>query len=369
MLKKIVKYSGLSMAALMVFSLNAQADITIAVVGPMTGPHAPFGEQEKRGAIMAVEDLNAKGGVLGEKVILEIADDQCDPKQAVAVANQLVGKQVKFVAGHFCSSSSIPASEIYAEEHIVMMTPGSTQTTLTDRGLDNVFRFVGRDDQQGLVAAQFIKKEFPKSKIAIVHDKQSYSKGLADETKKRLNDAGVTEALYETINPHEADYNALIAKLKSENIDVLYYGGYHTEAGLIVRQMREQGVNTVMVSGDGSINPEFLAITGTYGAGTFMTFGPDPRKNPAAAPVVERFVAAKYDPEGYTLNTYGAIETWAQAVEKAGSFETEAVIKSLRENEFNTVMGKIRFDEKGDFNAPSYVVYKWSDKTYEEYAQ
>lgn len=228
-------------AAVMALSAGtAHADITIATVGPMTGQYAAFGEQMKRGAEQAVADINAKGGVMGQKLNLVVGDDACDPKQAVAVANQFVNQKVKFVAGHFCSGSSIPASAIYNEEGILQISPASTNPTLTEQGFENVFRVVGRDDQQGEVAGKYLADNYKGKKIAIVHDKQAYSKGLADETKKSLNKAGVQEVLYETITPGEKDYSTLVTKLKQNGVDVLYYGGYHTEAGLIVRQMREQ---------------------------------------------------------------------------------------------------------------------------------
>ena len=346
---------------------EAEAVIRIATVGPMTGQYASFGEQMRRGAEMAVADLNAAGGVLGKKIVLEIGDDACDPKQAVAVANQLVGKGVSFVAGHFCSGSSIPASEVYAEEGILQISPASTNPKLTERGLDNVFRVCGRDDQQGLVAGTFLAKNFGTAKIAIIHDKTAYGKGLADETKKTLNGLGVKETLYEAYTAGEKDYSALVSKLKVNRIEVLYVGGYHTEAGLIVRQMRQQGMKTMLVSGDALVTNEYWSITGKAGEGTLMTFSPDPRKEKAAAAVVAKFRADGYEPEGYTLYTYGAIQAWAQAVEKTGGTDTEKLSRHLKSNRFDTVLGRIGFDEKGDVTAPGYVFYEWKDGKYDYY--
>jgi branched-chain amino acid transport system substrate-binding protein len=343
----------------------ARADVSVATAGPMTGQYAAFGAQMKAGAEQAVADINAAGGVLGQKLVLEIGDDACDPKQAVAVANQLAAKGVKLVAGHFCSGSSIPASDVYEEERVVQISPASTNPKLTEAGKKNVFRTCGRDDQQGLVAGNYLADNFAGKKIAIVHDKQAYSKGLADETKKQLNARGIQEVLFETVNPGEKDYSALVSKLKAAGVDVLYYGGYHTEAGLIVRQMREQGMNTLLMSGDALVTEEYWSITGPLGQGTLMTFSPDPRKNPAAAPIVEKFRAKGVEPEGYTLYTYGAIQAWKQAAEKAGGFDTEKVVGQLKANKFDTVLGKIGFDSKGDVTAPGYVVYVWKDGKYD----
>ena len=351
--------------ALAGFGSAAWAQITIATAGPMTGQYASFGEQMRRGAEMAVADLNAKGGVLGKKLVLKIGDDACDPKQAVAVANQFVSDKVVFVAGHFCSGSSIPASKVYTEEGILQMSPASTNPKLTDEGGPNVFRVCGRDDQQGTVAGNYLADKFKGKRIAIIHDKTAYGKGLADETKKQLNKRGVKEAMYEAYTAGEKDYSALVSKMKSENVDVVYVGGYHTEAGLMVRQAREQGYKVQLVSGDALVTDEYWKITGPAGEGTLMTFSPDPRKNPAAAGVVKKFRAQNYEPEGYTLYTYGAIQAWAQAVTKAGSTDSAAVIKALHGNQFDTVLGKIGFDEKGDVTAPGYVFYKWSNGTYD----
>jgi branched-chain amino acid transport system substrate-binding protein len=344
----------------------AQAEIVIATAGPMTGQYAIFGEQMQKGAQQAVKDLNAAGGVLGEELVLQVGDDACDPKQAVAVANQMVNEGVVFMAGHFCSGSSIPASSVYNEEGILQISPASTNPQLTEQGFDNVFRTCGRDDQQGQVAANYVVDNNIGSKIAVLHDKTAYGKGLADEFKKQLNARGVEEAMYEAITAGDKDFTALITKMKQAGVDLIYLGGYHTEAGLITRQAHEQGIGAQMMSGDALVTDEYWAITGDTGQGTLMTFSPDPRKNEVAQPVVQEFQAQGYDPEGYTLYTYAAIQAWAQAVEKAGSTDLDAVIEQLHNNEFDTVLGTISFDEKGDVQGSNYVLYKWDNGEYTE---
>ena len=296
--------------------------IPIAVVGPVTGQYASFGAQMTNGGQMAVDDINAAGGVLGKKLDLDIGDDACDPKQAVAVANQMTGNGVALVAGHYCSGSSIPASKVYAELNMVQISPASTNPAFTDdRAGPNIYRVCGRDDQQGGIAGKYLATHFADKNIAFVHDKTAYGKGLADETKKALNEAGKQEAMYEAITAGEKDYSALVSKLKQANIDIVYFGGYHTEAGLIIRQMRDQGLNTILMGGDALITQEFWSITGPAGEGTLMTFSPDPRKNPAAAEVVKRFKDKGIEPEGYVLYTYAAIQAWKQAADKAKSVE------------------------------------------------
>jgi amino acid/amide ABC transporter substrate-binding protein, HAAT family (TC 3.A.1.4.-) len=190
------------------------------------------------------------------------------------------------------------------------------------------------------------------------------ARALADETRKAFNAAGGKEVLNDTITKGEKDFSALVSKLKQANADVLYFGGYHSEAGLIVRQMRDQGLKTVLVGGDALVTQEFWQITGDAGEGTLMTFSPDARKLESAAELVKRFRAANIEPEGYVLYTYAAIETWAQAAEKAKSVKGEDVVKVLNDGEFNTVIGKYKFDKKGDPDLPPYAFYKWSKGTY-----
>ncbi|MBM3555695.1 MAG: branched-chain amino acid ABC transporter substrate-binding protein [Alphaproteobacteria bacterium] len=348
----------------------AQNEIVIAVAGPITGQYASFGEQMKRGAEMAVAEINAAGGVMGRKLKLEVGDDACDPKQAVAVANSFVGKKVNFVAGHFCSSSSIPSSEVYAEAGILQITPASTNPKLTDdaatKGWKHVFRTCGRDDQQGTTAANYIVDKFKGKKVAILHDKSAYGKGLADEMKKQFNKRGATEAMYEAYNQGDKDFAALVSKMKAAGIDVIYVGGYHTEAGLIIRQSREQGLGAQMISGDALVTDEFWKIAGPAGQGTLMTFDSDPRKLASAKDAVAKFKAQNYDPEGYTLYTYAAIQVFAKAAVEAGGLKAADIATKMRAGNYDTVIGKLRFDAKGDRHDAQYVFYSWKDGKYAE---
>jgi branched-chain amino acid transport system substrate-binding protein len=364
-MKKLTLTFLAGVAASALGAASAQAEIAIATAGPMTGQYATFGEQMRNGAEMAVADINADGGVLGEQLTLSVGDDACDPRQAVSVANEFVNEGVVFVAGHFCSGSSIPASQVYTEEGILQISPASTNPALTDEGGDNVFRVCGRDDQQGAIAADYIAQNFPDANIAIVHDRTAYGKGLADATRASLDELGVQDSFYQAYTAGESDYSALVTRLNAEDIDVLYVGGYHTEAGLMVRQMREQGMDTQLISGDALVTDEFWAITGEAGEGTLMTFGPDPRDFPAAAEVVERFRDQGIEPEGYTLYTYAAIQVFVQAAETAGSTDLDALIEALRGESFDTVIGPLSFDDNGDIEQPAYVFYEWgSDGNY-----
>ena len=306
---KSIKLFGLAIGASLALSTAALAqDISVAVAGPMTGGESAFGRQLKNGAEQAIKDFNAAGGVLGKKLALEIGDDACDPKQARSVAEKFASARIPFVVGHYCSSSSIPASEAYADGNVLQITPASTNPLFTERKLWNVARVCGRDDQQGLVAAEYIAKSYKGKNVAILNDKSTYGKGLADETKKALNKIGFQEKMFESYNKGDKDFTAIVSRMKRENIDLVFVGGYHQESGLIVRQMRDQGMQTVLMSGDALADKEYASITGPAGEGTLFTFGPDPRNKPTAKAIVEKFKANNIDPEGYTLYTYAAMQ-------------------------------------------------------------
>lgn len=360
---KSLNLIGLALGASVALTTVALAqDITVAVASSMTGGEAAFGRQFRNGAEQAVSDINAAGGVLGKKLVLDVEDDACDPKQARSVAEKIAGSNIPFVAGHYCSSSSIPASEAYADGNVLQITPASTNPLFTERKLWNVARVCGRDDQQGLIAAVYIAKNYAGKNVAILNDKTTYGKGLADETKKALNKMGFTEKMFESYNKGDKDFNSIVSRLKRDNIDLVYVGGYHQEAGLIVRQMRDQGLKTVLMGGDAINDKEFASITGPAGEGTLFTFGPDPRNKPTAKAIVEKFKAKNVDPEGYTLYTYAAFQVWSQAVAKVGSTDPKKVIAAIKAGEWDTVLGKMAFDSKGDIKVMDYVVYKWDAK-------
>jgi branched-chain amino acid transport system substrate-binding protein len=241
---------------------TAAADILIGVAGPITGKDAWFGKQLQRGAELAVADLNAAGGVLGEQVQLITADDFCDPEQAVAAARKLVSEGVIFVVGHYCSGASIPASEIYEAARVLMISPTSSNPMLTELGRANVFRVIYRDDAVGIVAGDYLANHWPDKKIAILHDNTVYGRGLAEETKKQLNRRGLTEAVYQSYVPGGNNYGAEISGLEAANIAVLYIGGYHTEIALMARAARDRGYPVQLVTGMSLATEEFGLIAG-----------------------------------------------------------------------------------------------------------
>jgi branched-chain amino acid transport system substrate-binding protein len=353
--------TGAVIGSLCVTALSpAWADVRIGILGPLTGPSAAFGAQLRNGVTQAVEDINKAGGILGHKILLSTGDDASDPKQGVSVANKFVGDKVTFVIGAFNSAVSIPVSEVLQDSGIVQISPASTNPNFTERKLWNVFRTCGRDDQQGSVAAAYIVKNFAGKKIAILHDRTTYGKGLADVTRAALNAAGIKEVVYEGITTGEKDYSAIVSKIRAAGADLVYWGGLHTEGGLIVRQMRDQGVTIPLMGGDGIASAEYPAIAGPGAVGTLMTFGPDPTANPRAAAVVKTFAEKKINPEAYTLYAYAAVQVIVAAANSAGSVEPEKVAAELHKGTpIDTVIGPLSFDARGDRTDSDYILYVW----------
>ncbi len=358
-MKKVTTLS-LALGLAIAVTGTASAQIKMGVAGPITGPNAAFGAQLKNGAEQAVKDVNAAGGILGQQISLQFGDDVSDPKQGVSVANKFAGDGVKFVVGHFNSGVTIPASEVYQENGMLMVSPSATNPQVTERKMWNTFRTCGRDDQQGAVAGQYIVKHFKGKKIAVVHDKTTYGKGLADETVKAMGKGGMKAVLYEGINVGEKDYSALVSKIKSSGADLVYWGGLHTEGGLIVRQMRDQGVKAPLMGGDGITTDELASIGGPGVEGTLMTYGPDARNNPAAKDAVAKFRANKFEPEAYTLYSYAIVQIIKQAAESAKSVDPKKVAEKMHSGmTFKTVLGDISYDKKGDRTNLDYVMYIW----------
>lgn len=341
-----------------------QAEIIVGVAGPMSGTYAWFGEQMQLGAELVVADINAAGGVLGEQLKLVIGDDACDAPQAEAAAKLLVSEGVVFVNGHWCSSTSISASVIYGESGVLMITPASTNPKVTDAGGDHVFRQSGRDDKQSIVAGNYLAQNWGDKKIAFLHDGTTYGKDLVDATRAQMKGQGVTDVMYDVIVPGQAEYSEIVAKMRSQDIDVFYLGGYSTEAALLIREARDIGYDVQMISGDALTSEEFGIVAGDAADGTLITFFPETRNLPEAQDVVSRFRDDGYEPEGYTLPTYAAMQACAQAAEVAGSLELDKMIAALHQTEFKTVIGSYRFDDNGDIDSPGFVWYVFEGDTY-----
>lgn len=307
-------------------------DIKVAVVGAMSGPVAQYGDQEFTGAEQAVADINAKGGIKGNKLQIVKYDDACDPKQAVAVANKVVNDGIKYVIGHLCSSSTQPASDIYEDEGILMITPAATAPELTARGYQLILRTTGLDSDQGPTAAKYILEKVKPQRIAIVHDKQQYGEGLARAVQDGLKKGNANVVFFDGITAGEKDFSTLVARLKKENIDFVYYGGYHPEMGQILRQARA--------------------------AGLLVTKPKNYDQVPANKPIVDAIKAKKQDPSGaFVWTTYAALQSLQAGLNQ--SDDPAEIAKYLKANSVDTVMGPLTWDEKGDLKGFEFGVFDW----------
>jgi branched-chain amino acid transport system substrate-binding protein len=344
----------------------AKAEIRIAVAGPMTGAQAWFGEQFLRAADLAVVDLNARGGVLGQRIELILGDDFCDLAQAAALARKLVSDGAVFVVGHFCSHSSIAAAAIYEQAGVLQISPGSVSAKLTDEGRPNVFRVCGRDDQQGAKVADYLVQHWAGKQIAILDDGTTFGAGLADAVRRRLHQRGVPSAMNETFPPGAADYSRMASNMQAAGIDVFFVGALHRDTGLFFRAAHEQNYDLRLVAPSSSATGDFPILAGPGIEGTPMAAAADMRTSPRAVEVVAQFQAAGYDPVGFTLYAYAAVQVWAQAVEAAGSLDLGQVTHAMHHGQFDTVLGRIGFDGKGDvtgFDPWQWFVWQ-ADGTY-----
>ncbi|MEZ2127043.1 MULTISPECIES: branched-chain amino acid ABC transporter substrate-binding protein [unclassified Sinorhizobium] len=355
--------TGATLVASLAFAQGAHADIVIGLIAPLTGPVAAYGDQVKNGAQTAVDEINKAGGILGQKVVLKLADDAGEPKQGVSAANQIVGEGIRFVVGPVTSGVAIPVSDVLAENGVLMVTPTATAPDLTKRGLSNVLRTCGRDDQQAQVSAEYVLKQFKDKRVAIVNDKGAYGKGLADAFKAGINAGGMKEVLDDAITPGDKDFSALTTRLKAENVDVVYFGGYHPEGGLLARQLHDLSVKATIIGGDGLSNTEFWTIGTDAAAGTLFTNASDATKSPDSQPAAKALQERKIPAEAFTLNAYAAVEVLKAGIEKAGSAEdAEAVTKALKDGQpIQTAIGKLTYGETGDLTSKSFSLFKWEN--------
>jgi branched-chain amino acid transport system substrate-binding protein len=352
---------ALALGSLLLASTAYAADtIKIGMPQPMTGPNTQYGTQIQAGALTAIDVINAKGGVKGKKLEAILIDDGCEPKQAVPAANRVVNSGAKFAVAHACSGVAVPAVNVYEQEGIVAITPGATSPLVTDTIKPHFFfRTIGRDDQQGPYAASYIAKTLKPKKVAVLHDKQTYGSGVATQVKNGLDKEGVNVALFEGINVGDSDYSAVITKLKSAGVDLVYFGGYHPELGLLLRQAREQGLNVQFMGPEGTANQDLVAIAGPAIDGLLVTLPADFTKRPGNEGIVQAFNNAKRDPDGaFQMPAYAAVQILAKAIEAVGE-DSAKVADYLHSNTFDTGIGKVEYDSKGDLKDFEFAVFKW----------
>ncbi|CAM5181694.1 Branched-chain amino acid transport system substrate-binding protein OS=Castellaniella defragrans OX=75697 GN=HNR28_002828 PE=3 SV=1 [Castellaniella defragrans] len=348
-------------AGMMLSSAANSATIKIAVAGPFTGALTQYGDMVKEGVDTAIETINANGGVLGNKLQAVLMDDACEPKQGPVVANRVVNENIHYVVGHVCSGATIAATPIYNNEGIVMVSPSATSPLVTDgKNYDTIFRTIGRDDQQGPAAADFIVQHIHPKAVAVLHDKQSYGQGIATAVKNALEKAGVKVVMFEGINAGDSDYSAVITKLKSSGADFVYYGGYHPEMGLLLRQGAEQGLKAKFMGPEGVGNPDINAIAGPAVEGMLVTLPADHTNDPGNAAVVKAFKDKKRNPGGaFQLTAYSAVDAIAAGIKGVGKDDPIKVAAWLHANSVPTPIGDLSWNKQGDLKSFKFDVFTW----------
>ncbi|MGO1272128.1 branched-chain amino acid ABC transporter substrate-binding protein [Pseudomonas helleri] len=358
--KQITKlFAAMVLAGVASHSFAADT-IKIGIAGPKTGPVTQYGDMQFMGAKQAIKDINAKGGVDGKMLEAKEYDDACDPKQAVAVANKVVNDGVKFVVGHLCSSSTQPASDIYEDEGVIMITPAATSPEITSRGYKLVFRTIGLDSAQGPAAGNYIAKFVKPKVVAVLHDKQQYGEGIATAVKQTLEKDGIKVAVFEGINAGDKDFASVIQKLKQANVDFVYYGGYHPELGLILRQAKEKGLNAKFMGPEGVGNDSISQIAQDASEGLLVTLPKSFDTDPENKAIADAIKADGKDPSGpFVFPAYSAVELIAQGITAAKSEDTAKVAEAIHAGTFKTPTGDLSYDAKGDLKDFKFVVYEW----------
>jgi len=346
-------------ATAMAISGVAQAEtLRIALAGPATGPVAQYGDMQKIGAMAAIDYINAHGGIDGMELEGVVYDDACDPKQAVAVANKIVNDGIQHVVGHLCSSSTEPASDIYEEEGVLMITAASTSPSITEKGYEMIFRTIGLDSLQGSLAAEYIAGTVKPERIAIIHDKQQYGEGLASTVRDQLAAAGIEPVMFEGVTAGDKDFSALIAKLQKADVDFVYYGGYHPELGLILRQSAEKGFKAQFMGPEGVVNSDLAKIAGEATEGVLATAPKSFDQNPENADRVAAIKEQGQDPTGpFVFPAYSAVQIMADTIAAIDSTDPVEMADYIRNHSFDTAIGTVKYNAAGDLTESTFMVY------------
>ncbi len=343
--------------------------IKLGVAGAHSGDLASYGIPTVKAAELVVKDINAKGGVLGKQVELLVEDDVCKPEVATNTATKLVSEGAHVVLGHICSGATKAALGIYKDSNIPVMSPSATNPALTQSGdYPNFFRTIASDDAQARLEVDFALDVLKLKKIAVLHDKGDYGKGLAEFAKTFLEEDDRAEVVfYEGITPGAVDYTAVVQKIKRSKAEAVIFGGYHPEASKIVTQMRKKRMDIIFISDDGVKDNTFIKVAQKYAEGVYATGPKDVSKNSMAIAANEAHKKAYgTDPGAFYLNAYSAAIALLNAIEQAGTTDYDAVTTALRTKDVETPLGKIRFDERGDAIGVGFSMYQVKNGAYVE---
>ncbi len=340
---------------------SAEADQVIAVAAPMTGLQSANGIDFTGGVELAIDDINAKGGLLGQKLTYITVDDACDPDQAEAAAQQIISKPPAVVIGHSCSSCSIRAAPLYAKAHILQITPASTNPTLTEMGISTVFRMLGRDDNQGRTIARRLVAAWPHGRIAVLDDGSLYGKGLANMVRSDLASHGIRPVVDESFSPGAQTYEGVIRRMVDTRTEAVFIGAYDLDIAVIAREVVAAKLPIAILASDALIAPSYWEAAGEAGEAVIFTYSPNPLDLPAGRVLIELAHRRGMELGGQSVLSYASVQVWADAVRQANSFDTAKVAAALHSGEFTTIIGKVRFDAKGDVVGPpsEWLWYRW----------
>jgi len=364
-MKKTVLFMILLVASVTLIFAQGGAEkaetIKIGVAGAHSGDLASYGLPTVNAVELVAEKINAAGGIDGKMVELVIEDDQCKPEIATNTAAKLVGEDVVAVVGHICSGATKAALDIYNESGIPTISPSATSPALTKSGdYPNFLRTIAPDDAQAVLQVDFAINKLGSKKVAVLHDKGDYGKGLADFAKAALDaTSAASVVLFEGVTPGAVDYSAVINKIEQSGADTVIYGGYHPEAAQIVGEMRAKGMKLAFIGGDGVKDDTFIAVAGKNAEGVYATAPVDTTSNPIAVAAAEEHIA-KYGEEygAFFLNAYAAAQALMNAIDAANSTDYDAVMKAFTSEYVETPLGSISFDEKGDAIGVGFSMYQ-----------
>jgi len=343
--------------------------INLGVAGPHSGDLASYGIPSVKAAELVVKHRNSMNGINGRKIILLVEDDVCKPEIATNTATKLVTDKADVVLGHICSGATKAALGIYKDSNIIATSPSATNPALTQSGdYPNFFRTIASDDAQAKLEVDFALDVLKLTKIAVLHDKGDYGKGLAEFAKAFLEkDSRATVMLYEGITPGAVDYSAVVQKIKQSGAEAVIFGGYHPEASKIVTLMRKKKMDTIFISDDGVKDDTFIKVAGKYAEGVYATGPQDTSSNPMAIQAIEAHKKAYgKDPGAFFLNAYSATLALLNAIEKTGSTDYDVLKKALQTEFVATPLGIIRFNERGDAIGVGFSMYQVQNGVYVE---
>ncbi len=338
----------------------AQADVEIAVVGALTGAGAIH---SLRGMEYSIDQINAKGGLLGQKLRVAFFDDGCDPDQGEAAAKRALDEHPVLIVGHNCSAPSIRAAPLYAKAGVIQISTQSTNVALTELQIKTVFRMIGRDDEQGPAAASLIARRWPKARVAVLDDRETFGKGLADNVRSAMAAQHMPITFNGSYAAGDPSYGDIITVLTREKISVLYVAGYSEDIGLLLHEIRASNLTTQVLTGDPGASSAVLMAAGPSIEGLLYSSPRDPLQKPAVSALIDEARARGFEMDTYGVVNYAAVQAWVQAVERANSFESEKIAEILHNGQFDTVIGRFGFDGKGDVTGglADWVWYRWHD--------